>query len=286
MLAGCLPVARRSRPASSRPGAGGNRGQEGCWLLADAVMVFGCGLALRSPRWCCGGGAAVWGWGVGEQPRVGNQDFADFLWEKIPAAIRLVHQNDVVPHLPPRGAGPLSLSLCPSALLSLVVPLPPPCLACCHAGGLARDSSDDIDLDALSNVRCPPLEQTSSSSQSSTTMPGRSSSLSCSCLCSRRFCFSSGSCHNAREMPQLLKASAPLQRRPITSSPITSSMSSPSGLSAPSPARHTRPMRRHEATRRASVCDGRGQGADASRAMGGTGAGMANGDLGQHLRDM
>mmetsp|Transcript_48987 Transcript_48987/g.78934 ORF Transcript_48987/g.78934 Transcript_48987/m.78934 type:complete len:404 (+) Transcript_48987:409-1620(+) len=37
------------------------------------------------------------------QPRVGNKDFADFLWEKIPAATRVVHQNDVVPHLPPHG---------------------------------------------------------------------------------------------------------------------------------------------------------------------------------------
>jgi len=26
------------------------------------------------------------------QPRVGNKDFADFLWEKIPAATRVVHQ--------------------------------------------------------------------------------------------------------------------------------------------------------------------------------------------------
>jgi predicted lipase len=37
------------------------------------------------------------------QPRVGNQDFSDFVWEQLPTATRVVHQNDVVPHLPPRG---------------------------------------------------------------------------------------------------------------------------------------------------------------------------------------
>ena len=36
-------------------------------------------------------------------PRVGNRDFAEFLWEQVPLSIRIVHQNDVVPHLPPRG---------------------------------------------------------------------------------------------------------------------------------------------------------------------------------------
>ena len=37
------------------------------------------------------------------QPRVGNQDFADFLWEHVAYTSRVVHQNDVVPHLPPQG---------------------------------------------------------------------------------------------------------------------------------------------------------------------------------------
>jgi predicted lipase len=29
------------------------------------------------------------------QPRVGNQDFSDFVWEQLPTATRVVHQNDV-----------------------------------------------------------------------------------------------------------------------------------------------------------------------------------------------
>ena len=37
------------------------------------------------------------------EPRVGNLFFARFLDEWVPRAIRLVHQDDAVPHLPPQG---------------------------------------------------------------------------------------------------------------------------------------------------------------------------------------
>jgi predicted lipase len=37
------------------------------------------------------------------EPRVGNVFFAAFVREWVPAAVRVVHQDDAVPHLPPQG---------------------------------------------------------------------------------------------------------------------------------------------------------------------------------------
>jgi len=39
------------------------------------------------------------------EPRVGNKFFADFFAERVPRTSRIVHQDDVVPHLPPQGKG-------------------------------------------------------------------------------------------------------------------------------------------------------------------------------------
>ncbi len=37
------------------------------------------------------------------EPRVGNVFFAEFVRAWVPAAVRAVHQDDAVPHLPPQG---------------------------------------------------------------------------------------------------------------------------------------------------------------------------------------
>jgi len=44
------------------------------------------------------------------EPRVGNPEFSDFFSEKLPTAYRLVHQDDIVPHLPPYGRDVLLLT--------------------------------------------------------------------------------------------------------------------------------------------------------------------------------
>mmetsp|Transcript_4340 Transcript_4340/g.10505 ORF Transcript_4340/g.10505 Transcript_4340/m.10505 type:complete len:402 (-) Transcript_4340:95-1300(-) len=44
------------------------------------------------------------------EPRVGNKYFADFFAERVPNTSRIVHQDDVVPHLPPQGKGVLLLT--------------------------------------------------------------------------------------------------------------------------------------------------------------------------------
>lgn len=44
------------------------------------------------------------------EPRVGNVFFAEFINQRLPLAIRLVHQDDVVPHLPPNGRSVLLLT--------------------------------------------------------------------------------------------------------------------------------------------------------------------------------
>uniref|UniRef100_A0A453HWN1 Fungal lipase-type domain-containing protein n=1 Tax=Aegilops tauschii subsp. strangulata TaxID=200361 RepID=A0A453HWN1_AEGTS len=35
------------------------------------------------------------------QPRVGNPAFAEYFNEQVPRTIRVTHENDIVPHLPP-----------------------------------------------------------------------------------------------------------------------------------------------------------------------------------------
>jgi len=44
------------------------------------------------------------------QPRVGNLPFASFIAHTLPNALRIVHQDDVVPHLPPMTGAYLPLT--------------------------------------------------------------------------------------------------------------------------------------------------------------------------------
>jgi predicted lipase len=44
------------------------------------------------------------------EPRIGNKFFAEFWGEWVPRGMRVVHTDDVVPHLPPRGESILLLT--------------------------------------------------------------------------------------------------------------------------------------------------------------------------------
>mmetsp|Transcript_44241 Transcript_44241/g.90288 ORF Transcript_44241/g.90288 Transcript_44241/m.90288 type:complete len:311 (-) Transcript_44241:194-1126(-) len=66
--------------------------------LGGALAAL-CALALRTSHLPPSSHVGLYTFG---QPRVGNVDFAQFFSEKLPGAIRVVHQDDVVPHLPPK----------------------------------------------------------------------------------------------------------------------------------------------------------------------------------------
>ena len=44
------------------------------------------------------------------EPRIGNKYFAEFWGDWVPNGLRIVHADDLVPHLPPRGQSILLLT--------------------------------------------------------------------------------------------------------------------------------------------------------------------------------